>query len=204
MNHCLLSVFLIAGTLSSCDSDTKILSYREMPEVLLDSLPGECPYLTKDTKGNTIASWARIINDSITAFCYAVSKDGKKFSKPFVIPNSGNIQPHGENLPKILFKPSGEILALWGAANPNQNNKYSGLVYYVQSFDYGQSWTIPRKLVNDTASYDQRYYDVALLPDGEAGIIWLDNRKTTSSEGSGLYFARTEGRHGFLNDRLIS
>jgi len=58
MNHCLLSVFLIAGTLSSCDSDTKILSYREMPEVLLDSLPGECPYLTKDIKGNTIASWA--------------------------------------------------------------------------------------------------------------------------------------------------
>ncbi|HTF30199.1 MAG TPA: sialidase family protein, partial [Flavitalea sp.] len=121
-----------------------------------------------------------------------------------MIPNSGNIQPHGENLPKILFKPSGEILALWGAANPNQNNKYSGLVYYVQSFDDGKSWTIPRKLVNDTASYDQRYYDVALLRNGEAGIIWLDNRKTTSSEGSGLYFASTEGRNGFLHDRLIS
>ena len=204
MNQCLLSVFLIAGIFTSCDSDTKILSHREMPEVLLDSLPGECPYLTKDNKGNTIASWTRIINDSLTAFCYAVSKDGKKFSKPFVIPNSGNIQPHGENLPKILFKPSGEILALWGAANPNQNNKYSGLVYYVQSFDDGKSWTIPRKLVNDTASYDQRYYDVALLRNGEAGIIWLDNRKTTSSEGSGLYFASTEGRNGFLHDRLIS
>jgi hypothetical protein len=29
-----------------------------------------------------------------------------------VIPNSGNIQPHGENLPKIIFESSGEIIAL--------------------------------------------------------------------------------------------
>jgi len=107
-------------------------------------------------------------------------------------------------MPKIIFKPSGEILALWGAANPNPKNKYSGIVFYTQSFDNGGSWTPARPLVSDTASYDQRYYDVALMPDGEAGIIWLDNRKSTKKEGSALYFSTTKGKNGFDEGRLIA
>jgi hypothetical protein len=187
----------------SCDSFEK-RKYIGSTEYLVDSLPGECPYLTKDHRGNIVLSWVRILNDASTEFCYAVSVNGKTFSKPITVPGSGNIAPHGENLPKLIFKPSGEILALWGAANPNANNKYSGLVYYVQSFNDGLDWTLPKPLINDTNSYDQRYYDVALLPDGEVGAIWLDNRKTVSAEGSGLYFASTAGTDGFKNDRLIS
>jgi hypothetical protein len=172
--------------------------------VQIDNAPGECPYLTKDSKGNTVLSWVRIINDSTTAFCYAVSDDGKTFSSPVVIPNTANIQPHGENIPKIIFKPSGEIIALWGAANPNPKNKYSGLVFYTQSFDEGKTWTSAKTLTSDTASYDQRYYDVALLPNGEAAIIWLDNRRTVGEEGSALYFASTNGKNGFEAEKLIS
>jgi len=173
-------------------------------EVILDSIPGQCPYLAKDENGNTVISWIRMINDSTTALCYAVSADGKTFSQPIVIAGSNRIQPHGENLPKIIFKPSGEIIALWGSGNPNPHNKYSGLVYYVQSFDKGKSWTDPKSLVDDTASYDQRYYDVAVLPGGETGVIWLDNRKTTKQDGSALYFATTSGKNGFRNGRLLS
>jgi hypothetical protein len=135
--------------------------------------------------------------------CYATSNDGKTFGAPVVIPNSNNIQPHGENLPKIIFKPSGEIIALWGAANPNPRNKYSGLVFYTQSFDRGKSWTAAKPLVDDKASFDQRYYDVALLSTGEAGIIWLDNRKSTNKEGSALFFASTSGKNGFEKGKLI-
>lgn len=171
--------------------------------VQIDNNPGECPYLTKDTKGNVVLSWVRMINDSTTTFCYATCTDGKKFSKPVVIANSTNIEPHGENIPKIIFKPSGEIIALWGAANPNPKNKYSGVVYYTQSFDKGKTWTNAKPLVSDTASYDQRYYDVALLPNGEVAAIWLDNRKTTKQEGSALYFATTNGKNGFENAKLV-
>lgn len=185
---------------ASCNQSNSITAEQA---VKVDTIPGQCPYLTKDTKGNTVISWVRM-NGNASAFCYAVSNNGKTFGAPVVIPGSGNIQPHGENLPKIIFKPSGEIIALWGAANPNARNKYSGLVYYVQSFDNGKTWTAPKSLVSDTASYDQRYYDVALLPNGEAAIIWLDNRKTTAKEGSGLYFATTNGKNGFANDHLLS
>jgi hypothetical protein len=171
----------------------------------VDQLPGSCSYLTQDAKGNLVMSWVRMINDSVSAFCYAVSADhSQSFTQPVVIPATNRIEPHAENLPKIIFKSSGEIIALWGEPNPNPKSKYSGLVFYSQSFDNGATWNSPRRLVNDTSGYDQRYYDVALLPDGEVAIIWLDNRKTTGKEGSALYFAVTKGRDGFSGEKMIS
>ena len=88
-----------------------------MPEhaMQIDSLPGSCPYLTKDNKGNIYLSWVRMMDDSSASFCYAVSdRWGKSFGKTLVIPSSSNIQPHSENLPKIIVKPSGEIMASVG------------------------------------------------------------------------------------------
>ena len=199
----MLLILITASGLFACINN-KNSDASSQSELLLDSIPGQCPYLTKDNKGNIVLSWVRMNNDSSSAFCYAVSKDGKTLGNPVVIPNSGDIQPHGENLPKIIFKPSGEIIALWGASNPGAKNKYAGLVSYTQSFDEGKTWTDPKPLTNDTASFDQRYYDVALLPDGEAAIIWLDNRKTSTKEGSALYLAKTDGKNGFQNERLIS
>jgi hypothetical protein len=202
----LLIIFIISTiTISSCQTGNNKMSGNAGNFLQVDSLPGECPYLAKDNNGNIIMSWIRSLNDSTHIFCYAVSKDqGKTFSPGIEVPSSTNIEPHSENLPKIIYKPSGEVMALWGAANPNPKNKYSGLVYYSQSFDAGKTWTASRPLVDDEKSYDQRYYDVAMLQTGEIGIIWLDNRKTTTKEGSGLYFASTSGRSGFTSGGLIS
>jgi hypothetical protein len=198
------TAYLFILLLISCGVQKNETAFTVDKTTWVDSLPGQCPYLAKDTKGNTVLSWVRVINDSSAVFCYAVSTNGGlSFGSPITIPGSSNIEPHSENLPKIIFKPSGEIIALWGAGNPNPKNKYAGLVSYAQSFDEGNSWTAPQTLVKDTAGYDQRYYDVNLLPNGEVGIIWLDNRKTTTSEGSALYFASTEGRDGFKNERMI-
>ena len=199
-----LIVIILAIYCTGCFNNAPKQAIVAEQAIQIDTMPGQCPFLTKDEKGNTVISWVRMINDSTSAFCYAVCKDGKRFGAPIVIPRSSNIQPHGENLPKIIFKPSHEIIALWGASNANPKNKYSGQVFYVQSFDEGKNWTAPRPLVTDTAGYDQRYYDIALLPNGEAGITWLDNRKTVTKEGSALYYATTNGNSGFENARLIS
>src|SRR3954454_1256526 len=133
MNRLLLICFVL---FSACSNQNHFAALTTGLEQSVDSLPGQCPYLTKDNKGNAVLSWVRMMNDSSAVFCYAVSADGgKSFGNTVTIPSSTNIQPHGENLPKIIFKPSGEILALWGAAHPNPANKYSGLVFYSQSFD---------------------------------------------------------------------
>lgn len=144
------------------------------------------------------------MNDSSAIVCYAISSDGgKTFGRTVEIPGSTNVHPHAENMPKLLFKPSGEIIAAWGAANPNPKNPYAGLVFYAQSFDEGKNWTAAKPLVNDKNGYDQRYFDIALLQNGEAAIVWLDNRKKETAAGAAIYFAATNGKNGFEHETLI-
>lgn len=191
--------------IQACIAKHKNTLITASKEVMADTAAGSCPYLTKDNKDNIVLSWVKQLDTSASIYCYAVFMEhDKTFGKSIDIPASANIHAHSENLPKIVFKPSGEIIAVWGAANPNPGNTYSGLVYYAQSFDAGKTWSKAKRLVNDMAGFDQRYFDVALMPDGEAAIIWLDNRKKTAKEGSALYFAQTKGNNGFKNERQIS
>lgn len=208
------NIFLILISIGfifqSCfNSEKKSDSYRinisTSNEAQIDAAQGSCPYLTKDNKGNIVLSWIKKIDSTTSVYCYAVSKNqGKTFEKTIEIPGSDNIHPHGENMPKIIFKPDGEIIAAWASGNPNAKNQYSDVVYYSQSFDNGATWNKAQKLVKDTAGYDQRYFDMALSPNGNVAISWLDNRKKTTEEGSALYFAETSGNSGFENERLVS
>jgi len=201
----IVGIILLFTLIYSCNNHDKKVDTGANHLLALDDKPGTCPYLTKNVNGELVVGWARMNVDSSYVFCYATSTDaGGSFSHPVLIPGSSKVQPHGENLPKIVFKPSGEIIALWGVANANPKNRYSGLVYYSQSFDKGATWSAAKPLVNDTSSYDQRYFDVALLPNGEAAVIWLDNRKSTEKEGSSLYYASTSGRNGFENEKKIT
>lgn len=196
----LLSLYLV-----SCVEQEAKIQISSSANIQVDSMPGTAPYLTRDNKGRTILSWVRNLEDSSSIFCYAISEDGgKSFGKPVIIPPSANVHPHSENLPKVIFKPSGEIIAVWGIASNDPRNKYAGMVNYAQSFDDGTTWTEAKPLVNDTAGYDQRYSDISLLPDGEVGIIWLDNRITTATDGAALYISTTKGRNGFQGEKLIS
>jgi len=198
-------IFFLSIFIFSCNNQINERQFNASGETLIDSISGSCPFLTSDDKENVVLSWIRQIDTSSFKFCYAVSDDnGKTFKDVKEIPGSTNVNPHGENLPKIIFKHTGEIIAVWGAANPNPGNKYAGMIYYSQSFDKGETWTKPKNLSQDTSSFDQRYFDVAILKNGEAGIVWLDNRKRWDKEGSGVFYAVTEGRNGFQNEKLVS
>ncbi len=201
-------IFLLmttAGFLFSCVSTENSIPAMPGVGIRVDSLGGSCPFLTKDNEGNIVLSWARSTSDTSALFCYTIiDKNTRQPRNTITIPASVNMLPHSENLPKIVFKPSGEIIALWGVHNPAAANKYAGLVYYSQSFDNGLNWTNAKPLVTDSNGFDQRYYDVALLPSGEAAIIWLDNRKSSRLEGSAIYYARTEGKNGFQKEKKIS
>jgi hypothetical protein len=171
-----------------------------------EGISASCPYLIKDEKGNTVLSWVQA-TDTTGNFlmAYAVSTDGgKTFGDPQTIPTTKGIHPHDENLPKILFRKDGDIMAMFPVSNPNPKNSYAGLVFYTQSFDGGKSWTNAKQLAEDTInSIDERYFDMEVLPNGEVGAIWLDSRKNTDKEGSSLYFASTNGRNGFAGEKVI-
>lgn len=164
-----------------------------------------CPFFTKDSKGNLAISFGKETKEKESVLCYAVfNSNEKKFQTTIEIQSSKGVELHGENAPKIIFKPNNEIIAVWGIDNASKKKKYGGLVKYSQSFDDGKSWTIAKPLVNDTASIDQRYFDIDLLPNGEVAIIWLDNRTKTQEEGSTLYYAETKGTTGFQNEKPIA
>lgn len=172
--------------------------------VKIDSLESSCPHFSKDAQGNIVLSWIRETNDTDCVVCYAVSKDGgRSFGAAVVIPSSKGVFPHGENMPKVIFKPDGTVFAAWGIKNPSPENPYSGLVYYAQSYDDGETWSAPEPLTKDPESTDQRYFDLTLLPDGEIGIVWLDNRSKTEQEGSTLFFEATNGKNGFREEVAI-
>jgi Neuraminidase (sialidase) len=205
MKRNILIIITLAFVFSSCFNSEKKTAFDASKEMQTDATEGSCPFITKDTKGNLVLSWIKKADSLHNIFSYAVSKDaGKTFSKAIDIPGSENVHPHGENMPKIIFKPSGEIIAVWGAANPNAANAYSGAVFYSRSSDNGKTWTPAQNLVTDPKGIDQRYFDVDLLPNGEAAIVWLDNRKKTTGSGSALYYAETKGNSGFQNERLVS
>lgn len=165
-----------------------------------------CPYVILTTDGKTVISWVETQNgaDTGTLF-YAVSTDkGQTFSEALPVPTANGILPHAENMPKMVFKPDGEIIAIYGVEQNDARNKYAGRVFYTHSLDGGKTWLPAQPLVTDTGSYDQRYFDIALLPGGEAAAIWLDNRKDIDAEGSSLYFAVTAGHEGFKQERSLA
>src|SRR4051812_32274547 len=175
--------------ISSCTNPLQKDSSFSMGEAKIIDTAASCPAFTKDAKGNVVMSWIKNISDSQHILCYSISKDeGKTFGHAVEVTSSNNIHPHAENLPKLLFKPSGEIIAAWGASNPSPKNAYTGLICYAQSYDDGRTWSNAKRLVSDTSSYDQRYFDMALLPNGEAAIVWLDNSNKQMMDGSDLYF----------------
>ncbi len=201
----LLLLIPLAFISQSCFNTEKKINISTAKEMQIDGDEGSCPYVTKDGKGNIVISWIKKMDSVSFVYCYSIfNNKEKKFEKVIEVPGSQNVFPHEENMPKIIFKPSGEIVAVWGGANTNPNNSYAGLVFYSQSFDDGKTWTKANRLVHDTSGFDQRYFDVALLSNGEAAITWLDNRNKTTTEGSTLYYAETKGNSGFENERMIT
>lgn len=184
---------LLAGLVTACQpQDTEhVISHGD----------ASCAFMSTTADGKNVISWVEGA-DSGTLY-YAV-QEGNTFSAPHAIPTANNVLPHDENMPKLVFKPNGEIIAMYGAEQNDARNKYAGRVFYTHSLDNGKTWSAAQQLVTDTSSYDQRYFDMALLPDGEAAAIWLDNRKDITAEGSTLYFAKTSGNDGFKGEHAIA
>lgn len=200
--YILLTILLIAP-MKKASSQT----INATPTTILEdtNTTTSCPFITKNSEGTPVMSFGKETKEKETVLCYAVfNSNEKKFQTPIEIKSSKGVELQGENAPKIIFKPNNEIIAVWGVDNASEKKKYGGLVNYSQSFDNGKSWTKAKPLVKDTASIDQRYFDIDLLPNGEVAIIWLDNRSKTEDEGSTLYYAETKGTTGFQDEKPIA
>jgi hypothetical protein len=187
---------LLAGLLSAC--------HPKDTEHVLSQGDASCAFISSTADGRQVISWVETAPGADTGMLYFAVQEGDTFSTPHAVTPANNVLPHAENMPKLVFKPGGEVIAMYGIEQHDERNKYAGRVYYTHSMDAGKTWSAAQQLVTDTSSYDQRYFDMALLPDGEAATIWLDNRKDITAEGSTLYFAKTNGHDGFKGEQAIA
>ncbi|WP_341841327.1 sialidase family protein [Chitinophaga caseinilytica] len=163
-----------------------------------------CTHISHDAAGRLIVSWVEQEPGSDEgSLWYAVSEDGgEHFGQAVPVTTATGISPQPENMPKIVFRKNREAIAMFGTRNPDPRNKYAGKVWYVRSSDGGKNWQPAVPLVTDTAGYDQRYFDMSPLPDGNVACVWLDNRKDHPLEGSTLFIA-TSGQQGFERPRPL-
>lgn len=136
-----------------------------------------------------------------------LNSDGTAFDETKIVENSKGCRAHDESMNKIAFKKDGTIVAVFSKRTPHKDNRFAGALFYTQSFDGGNNWTDANYLhVGDTTlGLSRSFFDLATLPDGEVGAIWLDSRLTKErGDGSTLFFAKTNGRKGFIKDKPVA
>lgn len=203
----MLVALAVVGSMAGChttNSSTQLpwlLSTRVQKD---SSLLESCPYLCRDNQGRLVLSWVSQLNfpDSPGHLYFAVSPDnGQTFGEPSAVPTAVNIEPNGEDMPKMIFLKSGRMVATYVAPHVIKGNPYAGRVFYTWSDDQGKTWSPATAVTRDTGSYDQRYFDLAELPDGKLGIVWLNN---STIGGSTLCFARMEETGAFSVPQIIA
>ncbi len=116
-----------------------------------------------------------------------------RFNNEITIPTSKGLQLHAESMAKVGKTRNGTLFAFYRRRSKNPASRFGGAMFYSFSNDNGKTWSEEKKLVTDKTSTSQSFFDIALLSDGEIGIIWLDSRKPIDKDHKGktLYFAKT-------------
>jgi hypothetical protein len=159
-------------------------------------------YITRDNQGRVAVSWLESPGEEgKEELFFAIAPVGSAFGTPVKVPGTeGADAAHGECPPELAWKKDGTLYVLFSRKKPTERNRWAGAIYCTSSPDNGRTWSSPQALDPDTSSDRSRsFFDMAVLPDGELGAVWLKGREhgDTTSRGSGIYFARTTPGKGF-------
>lgn len=164
-----------------------------------------CVRFASDENNNPVVSWCET-DEAEKKFFYLsfFEERSQKFSKAISIPIEQNAAIHEEGMPKVAIKGDGTIVAVYETVSPTPENGWAGFIHYIQSFDKGKSWTKPLCVHLDTTSgKTHSFADITRLSNGEIGASWLDVSSDYEKNGRPVKFAKTNGRNGFGNERLV-
>ncbi|GAB2517985.1 sialidase family protein [Spirosoma aerophilum] len=158
---------------------------------------GVVPRLTTDASGKPLLSWVEKISEKESAFYFAVAANGQTFGEKIRVKTPATISSHAEGMPKIAVKADGTIIAVFEVPNPTPESRFAGDLLYTLSTNNGQTWTEPVPVHRHVkAGTSHSYADIARLPNGEIGAVWLDE-KLPGQEGRPVVFAQTTKGKGF-------
>ena len=159
---------------------------------------GAVPRLTIDASGNPLLSWAEKDGDTGSAFFFALSTDaGQTFGEKIRVKAPANLSVHAEGMPKIAVKADGTLVAVFEVPRPTPESRFAGDLLYTMSSDKGQTWAEPKPVHQDASlGKSHSYSDITRLPNGEIGVVFLDE-KLPGQEGRPVVFAKTTKGSGF-------
>ncbi len=149
--------------------------------------------------------WDKHNKSNLLKFAF-FDKSTNKFLPEITVTPSLGLQMHAESMAKIGITKKGFLYAVYRRKSKNSKSRFGGFVCYAISKDSGKTWSDEKILVTDKTSTSQSFFDIALLPDGELGMVWLDSRKPIDKnhKGKTLYFAKTNLDKGFINEKPIA
>lgn len=158
---------------------------------------GAVPRLTTDVQGNPLLSWVEKIDEKETAFYFARARDGQSFGPKIRVKAPAGISSHAEGMPKLAEKADGTLVAVYEVPNPTPESRFAGDLLYTMSSDNGQTWSEPITVYQTIKpGTSHSYSDITRLPNGEIGVVFLDE-KLPGREGRPVVFAQTTKGKGF-------
>ncbi|MCU0338834.1 MAG: glycoside hydrolase [Spirosomaceae bacterium] len=167
------------------------------------NLTGTTPRLSTDHRGNPVLSWAEKDGDKSYFFFAVSTDDGQTFGPKVKVNAPTDFSVHAEGMPKVAFKADGTIVATFERRRPTKEAPRAGDLLYSFSKDNGNTWSQPAFVHRDaTAGKGHSFSDIARLPNGELGIVWLDE-KMGDYEGRSVKFVQTLPQGGFSNEVVV-
>jgi hypothetical protein len=192
----LLIIFLLIGLMAEKPVQETTVSDPQFT--------GGVPRLTTDITGNPVISWIEKDGDKGTAFYFATWQDDRQaFSPKIQVKAPANLSVHAEGMPKLAQKADGTLIAIFEVPRPTDQSRFAGDLLYTMSTDRGQTWTDPKPIHQDaTPGKSHSFADIARLPNGEIGAVWLDE-KLANQDGRPVVFAQTTKGVGFGSAVLV-
>ncbi|GAB4029083.1 sialidase family protein [Spirosoma gilvum] len=161
------------------------------------------PRLSTDERGRPVLSWIER-NDTNLTLVYRIATDGGiTFGEPKRILLPPATAAHGEDVPKLIFKVDGTQMVVFSLPKPMPEALRAGNLLYQTSTDQGKTWTAVQPVHRDTtAGKSHSYADLTRLPNGEIGLIWLDD-KLPGHEGRTVRFTQTLPSGGFGPEVIV-
>lgn len=170
---------------------------------LLSAADAQFPRFLRDQTGQSVLTWIERTDSGITLVCQPFGSDNQPFGTSLRIALPPATAAHGEDIPKLAFKADGTMMVVFNLPKPTPDNIRAGELLYRLSNDGGRSWTPDRPVHRDVRpGKSHSYADLTRLPNGEIGIVWLDD-KLPGHEGRTVRFAQTLPGGGFGPEQIV-
>lgn len=151
---------------------------------------GGAPSASFDAQGRL---WVAFVQDRHVYVSHSDDK-GASYSTPVQVNKEPeDTEYNGENRPKIIVAPQGEILLSW---TTKTSSNFTGLIRFTRSTDKGKSFEEPRTINDDGLTTGHRFDSLFLSESGNLYLTWIDKRDMEASlakgdlyPGAAIYYA---------------